>query len=175
MKTAIKIIIILVILILIPLTIGLFQPKDRTIVEKDIIDKMYFYILGDITNHWEEPQWRHNIDTIIQQQVVDGQDAWMEYYTNGDSVLLITQKTTETDYICLIVNPNGEQLNRVITIADFNGKTAIRYTEEAYEANPFKRFMLLFDDPIKDRALEYLSDLKEKNKPTGDENSAEDN
>lgn len=165
MKLILKIIIALIIIILIPLSVGVFQPKDRIIVEKTVIDKMYFYILGDITNHWEEPQWRHDIDTIIQHQVVDGQDAWMEYYNNGDSVLLITQKTTETDYIRLIINSHGEQLNRVITIADFDGKTAIRFTEEAYEGNPFKRFMLLIKDPVRERVLLYLSDLKEKNKP----------
>jgi len=165
MKSLFKIIIVLIIIILIPFTIGFFQPKDRVIMEKTVIDKMYFYILGDVTNHWEEPQWRNNIDTMIQHQVVDGQDAWMEYYTNGDSVLLITQKTTETDYIRLILTPNGQSLNRIITIADFDGKTAIRFTEEAYEANPFKRFMLLINDPIRERIKLYLGDLKEKNKP----------
>ena len=135
------------------------------IVEKTVIEKMYFFILGDITNHWEEPIWRHNIDTIIQHEVIDGQDAWMEYYTNGDSILLITQKTTETDYIRLIITPHGNHLNRVITIVDFEGKTAIRVTEEAYEANPIKRFMILFNDPVQKRIQLYLSDLKEKNKP----------
>jgi len=164
MKSLIKIIIALIIIILIPFGIGFFQPKDRVVMEKAVIDKMYFYILGDITNHWEEPQWRNDIDTLIQQQVIDGQDAWMEYYKNGDSVLLITQKTAETDYIRLILNPDGQSLNRIITIADFDGKTAIRYTEEASEKNPFKRFMLLINDPIRERAKLYLVNLKEKNK-----------
>jgi hypothetical protein len=53
MKSALKVIIVLIIIILIPLAIGFFQPKDRVIVEKTVIDKMYFYILGDITNNWE--------------------------------------------------------------------------------------------------------------------------
>lgn len=165
MKSSTKAILTLIVIILIPLVIGLFQPKERLIIEKGVIDKMYFYILADITNHWEEPQWRQNIDTIVQQEVVDGQDAWMEHYNNGDSVLLITQKTTESDYIRLILNKNGHDLNRVITIKDFDGKTAIRITEEAYEPNPIKRFMLLINDPIRDRLQLYLSDLKEKNKP----------
>lgn len=165
MKSAIKIIIVLIIIILTPFVIGLFQPKERLIVEKGVIDKMYFFILGDITNHWEEPQWRHDIDTIVQHEVIDGQDAWMEYYNNGDSVLLITQKTTETDYIRLIVPPEGDHLNRVITIADYNGKTAIRFTEEAVEYNPYKRFMIMIKDPVRERVENYLYDLKEKHKP----------
>ena len=66
MKSATKVIIALIIIILIPMVIGFFQPKERLIIEKVVIDKMYFFILSDITNHWEEPQWRHNIDTIIQ-------------------------------------------------------------------------------------------------------------
>lgn len=165
MKTSIKISIILIVIILIPLGIGLFQPKDRIVTEKAIIDKMYFFILSDITNHWEESQWRHNIDTMVQQEVVDGQDAWMEYYVNGNTVLLISQKTTETDYIRLILDDEGNYYNRVITIIDYNGKTAIRISEEAEENNPFKRFMLLFNDPIKEVLRLYILDLKEKNKP----------
>ncbi|MDA3891203.1 MAG: hypothetical protein PF517_06010 [Salinivirgaceae bacterium] len=172
MKLVIKAIAALIIIVLIPMLIGFLQPKERLVIEKAVVDKMYFFILGDITNHWEESQWRNNIDTIVQYRVIDGQDAWMEYYNNGDSVLLITQKTTETDYIRLILNPSGEQLNRVITIADYNGKTAIRFTEEALENNPFKRFMLLIKDPIRDRIVAYLDDLKGKYK--ADSNEEED-
>jgi hypothetical protein len=173
MKLFVKIFISSVILI--PLFIGLFQPKDRVIVETEVIDKMYFFILSDITNHWEEPKWRQNIDTIIQQEAIDGQDAWMEHYTNGDSILLITQKTTENDYIRLILDNDGNYYNRIITIKDFDGKTAIRITEEARERNPFKRFMLLFNDPARDRIKLYLSDLKEKNKPDPNAESDDNN
>lgn len=172
MKALVKIVIILIIIALIPMGIGFFQPKERLIIGKGVVDKMYFYILSDITNHWEEPQWRHNIDTMIQQHVVDGQDAWMEYYTNGDSILLITQKTTETDYIRLIIDPEGRDFNRVITIVDFDGKTAVRISQESSEENPFKRFMILFNDPIEEKLQLYIADLIEKNKP--DPNAKED-
>lgn len=172
MKALVKIVIILIIIALIPMGIGFFQSKERLIIGKGVVDKMYFYILSDITNHWEEPQWRHNIDTMIQQHVVDGQDAWMEYYTNGDSILLITQKTTETDYIRLIIDPEGRDFNRVITIVDFDGKTAVRISQESYEENPFKRFMILFNDPIEEKLQLYIADLIEKNKP--DPNAKED-
>ncbi len=164
MKTGIKIGIIFATVLVAPLITGLFQPKERLVTEMDLIDKMYFFILADITNHWEEPAWRHDLDTMIQKDVVDGQDAWMEFYTNGDSVLLITQKTTETDYIRIIHKPDGHQLMRIITIADYQGKTAIRMSEEVYEANPFKRFIYLFADPTRKRIQNYLYDLKEKNK-----------
>ncbi|MCK9206005.1 MAG: hypothetical protein M0P66_02745 [Salinivirgaceae bacterium] len=165
MKAGVKIGIILASVLVTPLIIGLFQPKERLVTEMDLIDKMYFFILADITNHWEESVWRHDLDTMIQKDVVDGQDAWMEYYTNGDSVLLITQKTTETDYIRIIHKPDGRQLMRVITLADYKGKTAIRMSEEVYVANPVKRFINLFADPTKKRIRTYLNDLKEKNKP----------
>ncbi|HAM99013.1 MAG TPA: hypothetical protein DCQ26_10430 [Marinilabiliales bacterium] len=165
MKAGVKIGIILASVLVTPLIIGLFQPKERLVTEMDLIDKMYFFILADITNHWEESVWRHDLDTMIQKDVVDGQDAWMEYYTNGDSVLLITQKTTETDYIRIIHKPDGRQLMRVITLADYKGKTAIRMSEEVYVANPVKRFINLFADPTKKRIRNYLNDLKEKNKP----------
>jgi hypothetical protein len=165
MKARIKIIIIALILGAIPFAIGLTQPKERLITEMAVIDKMYYFIIADITNHWEEPAWRHDLDTMIQQQVVDGQDAWMEYYTNGDSVLLITQKIAETDYIRIIHRPDGKQLMRIITVADFKGKTAIRMSEEDFVTNPYKRFMYLVNDPIRKRIQNYLTDLTEKNKP----------
>jgi hypothetical protein len=171
MKTGCKIIIGLIVILLIPVIIGFFQPKDRIVTEKGVIDKMYFFVLADVTNHWEEPKWRHNIDTVVQQEVVDGQDAWMEHYTNGDTVLLVTQKTTENDYIRLIITTDGHYLNRVVTIKDFDGKTAIRISEDAYESNPVKRFFLLFNDPLQERLHQYLSDLKkkyEKEKEQGD-------
>src|SRR3989339_202795 len=135
MKAGVKIGIILASVLVTPLIIGLFQPKERLVTEMDLIDKMYFFILADITNHWEE------------------------------SVLLITQKTTETDYIRIIHKPDGRQLMRVITLADYKGKTAIRMSEEVYVANPVKRFINLFADPTKKRIRNYLNDLKEKNKP----------
>ncbi|MFA6401824.1 MAG: hypothetical protein WCX31_09400 [Salinivirgaceae bacterium] len=165
MKARIKIIIIALILGAIPFAIGLTQPKERLITEMAVIDKMYYFIIADITNHWEEPAWRHDLDTMIQQQVVDGQDAWMENYTNGDSVLLITQKIAETDYIRIIHRPDGKQLMRIITVADFKGKTAIRMSEEDFVTNPYKRFMYLVNDPIRKRIQNYLTDLTEKNKP----------
>lgn len=165
MKLSTKITILLIIVLAVPVSIGFLLPKERIVTEMAMIDKMYFFILSDVTNHWEEPAWRTNIDTIKQLEVVDGQDAWMEYYHNGDSVMLITQKTTETDYIRFILTPEGRHLMRVITVADYKGKTAIRISEEAYEKNPIKRFMVLFKDPTKERLQQYLADLKEKNKP----------
>ncbi|MBI9068408.1 MAG: hypothetical protein JEZ09_14025 [Salinivirgaceae bacterium] len=174
MKLTFKVLIILLILIAAPAIGGLFLPKERMVTEMTMIDKMYFFILSDITNHWEEPSWRQNLDTIVQQDVIDGQDSWMEYYTNGDSVLLITQKTTETDYIRYIIGDEGLHLMRVITLADYKGRTAIRISEEVYEKNPYKRFMALIKDPTQERIQQFLSDLKEKNKPSedgSDENS----
>jgi hypothetical protein len=172
MKGKLKLIIPLIILLSAPVVIGLFQPKERMVTAMTMVDKMYFFIMADITNHWEEPSWRHNLDTIIQQQVVDGQDAWMEHYSNGDSILLITQKVTETDYIRIIYKEHTPQLMRVITLADYKGKTAIRMSEEAYETNPIKRFISLFNDPVEKRIKTYLADLKEKNKP--DPNATDD-
>ena len=165
MKFYTKIVAVLALLILIPVIVGLFLPKERLVTGKEVIDKMYFFILGDITNHWEEPQWRHNLDTMIQKPGIDGQDAWMEYYTNGDSLLLVTQKTGEKDYIRIIIDSDKRERNRNITLIDFQGKTAIRMSEEEYEPNPIKRFINLLHDKKADLINQYLRDLKEKNKP----------
>ncbi len=171
MKGKFIVLILLLIIISTPVIIGLYQPKERMVTAMTMIDKLYFYIMADITNHWEEPSWRHDVDTIIQQQVVDGQDAWMEYYTNGDSILLITQKITETDYIRIVFKENTPQMMRVITLADYKGKTAIRISEESYESNPIKRFIYLLNDPVEKRIKNYLADIKEKNKPEPEDES----
>lgn len=147
-------------LFLLVLLVGLCRPKEREIMRGIQIDQMYFMVLGTITNHWEEPMWRHNLDTMIQVDNVDGQDCWIEYYTNGDSIKLFTQTMGEFDYVRLMITPSGRELLRSITIADVDGKTAIRMTVEAYETDPIKRFFLLFTDPEADRVEQYLSDLK---------------
>lgn len=173
MKNLTKVLAIVVILIGIPLVVGLFLPKERLVTETTIIDKMYFFILADITNHFEEAAWRTNVDTLIQQPEIDGQEAWKEFYTNGDSVLFTIQKTAETDYIRIIMDPDGRQRMRTITLADVRGKTAIRFSEEVLVANPFKRVYYLFNDKPTQRVKQYLVDLKEKHKT--DPNAEEDN
>ena len=90
MKLFAKILIALAIIALLPVIIGLCMPRERQLTRGMIIDQMYFMVLGNITNHWEEPSWRHNLDTMIQRESVDGQDCWVEYYTNGDSIVLLT-------------------------------------------------------------------------------------
>jgi hypothetical protein len=165
MKLITKILIGLAVLALSPIVIGMFQPKEKVLMDKVMIDKMYFFILGDITNHWEEPSWRTDIDTLIQQEDIDGQAAWKEFYTNGDSVTLITLQAGQKDYIRMIVDPDGRYRNRAITLVDIQGKTAIRISEEVYEANPLKRFMYMFNDPRQQHLTNYVIDLAEKNKP----------
>ncbi len=164
---------ILILVIASPFLIGLFLPKTRLVEGKILVDKMYFFILSDVTNHWEESAWRSNIDTIIQKDQVDGLDAWMEYYQEGDSVLLLTQLTAENDYIRIIVDPKGQQSTRSITMIDVNGKTAVRLAEEVYTPNPLERFIQLFVDAPQNRVQTYLLDLAEKNKPdpNAEENS----
>lgn len=156
--------ILLILIIGSPFIIGIFLPKTRIVEEKIMIDKMYFFILSDVTNHWEESAWRTNLDTIIQKDDVDGLEAWMEYYQEGDSVLLLTQLTAENDYIRIIVEPDGHQRTRSITMIDVMGKTAVRLAEEVYTPNPVERFIQLFVDAPRNRAQTYLNDLAEKNK-----------
>lgn len=160
---AIKISLLVIVVIFISiLTIGFILPKERLITEKVLIDKMYFFIVADITNHWEEPAWNNNVDTLIQIEQVDGLDAWKEYYVNGDSAMFLIQKIAETDYIRLYVDKSGRNRNCVITVVDIEGKTAVRMSEEIYEPNPLKRFYYLINDKKTERVKQYLTDLKQK-------------
>ncbi|MBO4603203.1 MAG: hypothetical protein J5651_08580 [Salinivirgaceae bacterium] len=162
MKLITKILVAVAIVLLLPVLIGFFLPRERQIERRDVIDQMYFYVLGNITNHWEEASWRHNLDTMIQVENPDGRDTWVEYYTNGDSVKLVTETVGESDYIRWIVRPDGRELLRSIVLHDYEGRTAIRMVEESYEPDPIKRFMALISDPTAKRIEEYLSDLKAK-------------
>ena len=150
------------VLALMPVIIGSFMPREREVVDKKVIDQMYFMVLGNVTNHWEEPSWRHDLDTMIQCEAIDGQDCWVEYYTNGDSVVLLTQTVSEYDYVRRIIRPDGRELVRGITVIDYEGRTVVRMIEEDYEPDPLKRFARIFSDPVANRMDQYLSDLKEK-------------
>lgn len=150
------------VLALLPVIIGMCLPRERQVMKGQMIDQMYFMVLGNITNHWEEPSWRSNLDTMIQREAIDGQDCWVEYYTNGDSIVLLTQTMGEFDYVRRMIKPDGRELLRNITLADVEGKTAVRMIEEVSENDPLKRFGALFSDPVAKRMEQYLFDLKEK-------------
>ena len=162
MKLLAKILIPIAILAIVPVLIGMFMPRDRQVMRGIVIDQMYFMVLGNVTNHWEEPSWRSNLDTMIQRESIDGQDCWVEYYTNGDSIVLLTQTMGEFDYVRRAIKPDGRELLRNITLADIEGRTAVRMIEEDSEGDPLKRFMRIFHDPVAARMEQYLSDLKEK-------------
>lgn len=147
---------------LLPVLIGLCLPKERQVMKGKVVDQMYFMVLANITNHWEEPSWRHNLDTMIQREAIDGQDCWVEYYTNGDSIKMLTQTQSEFDYVRRIIMPDGRELLRNITLADIDGKTGVRMIEEVSEGDPLKRFAALFSDPVAKRLEQYLTDLQEK-------------
>lgn len=162
MKLLAKILIAVAIIALLPVIIGLGMPSERQLMKGMLIDQMYFMVLGNVSNHWEEPSWRHNLDTMIQRESVDGQDCWVEYYTNGDSIVLLTQNLGEFDYVRRVIRPDGRELLRNITLADVNGQTAVRLIVEDYEPDPLKRFARFIYDPVASRMEQYLSDLKEK-------------
>lgn len=174
MKLVTKILVAVALLALVPVVIGSFMPRERQVMKGMVVDQMYFMVLGNITNHWEEPMWRHNLDTMIQKADVDGRECWMEYYTNGDSLQLVTQNLGEFDYIRFILRPDGKELLRGITLADIEGRTAIRMYEEVSESDPLKRFATLFYDPVSDRIEQYLMDLKEKAIQQNEEMGGED-
>ena len=116
-------------------------------------------MLYEVITHYEESAWRTDIDTIIQHPSIDGQEAWVEHFKDGDTVLWMVQRLSEKDYVRIIFDPHGKQLMRSITIADVNGKTAIRYLEETYEPNPIKRFLTLFKNTEQDRAKQYRNNF----------------
>ncbi|NOZ46828.1 MAG: hypothetical protein GXO79_08590 [Chlorobi bacterium] len=170
MKISLKIALGIVVIFIIVLIIGLSLPKDRTASKAIIIDKMYFYIVADISGYFEEPSWRSDLDTTIQQDDMDGLEVWLEKYKNGDSLLLKTIKLTEFDLVRETIEPGKPERLRVVQLKDLNGKTAIKMSEEVYVNNPFVRFWYLFDDHTNDFVNGYLNDLKAKY-----ENAKEDN
>ncbi|MCQ2374744.1 MAG: hypothetical protein MJ069_02440 [Salinivirgaceae bacterium] len=167
MKLISKVIVGLAILVCIPFIVGFCLPKDRVVDARIMIDQMYFEVLSNVSNHWEEPIWRTEVDSMVELEQIDARDVWMEYYTNGDSVKLQTQSLGEFDYIRMIICPDGTELNRNITLvnledAEGNMRTVVRYVEEVHVTDPLKRFVNLFNDKYEKRAHRYLFDLKNR-------------
>lgn len=169
MKIVTKLLIAVILIFTILLAVGYSLPSDKMITRKIIVDKMYFYVMMDIGGHFEEASWRTDLDTTIQQEDMDGLQVWLEKYTNGDSLLLKTIKVTEFDVVRETIEPKGKNRLRIIQIKDYNGKTAIKMTEEVYIKSPFKRLWYLIDDKSGDFINNYLYDLKTKYENEGDD------
>ena len=73
----------------------------------------------------------------------------------------MTQTSGEFDYVRRAILPDGRELLRNITLADIEGRTAVRMIEEDSEGDPLKRFTRIFHDPVAERMEQYLSDLKD--------------
>ena len=170
MKSGIKILIGLAILLFIILAIGFSLPAERMVSKKAIYNKIYFFILADVSNHFNEASWRTDIDTVIQQEDIDGLRVWLEKYTNGDSLLLKTLKITEADLIRETIEKRGKNRLRIIQLKDVDGRrTAIKMTEEIIIRNPFKRLLYLVNDKSGDFCEQYLRDLKTKYENQGED------
>ncbi len=164
----------LIALLLLPLIIGFTLPKSRLITEKTLIDNMYFMVLADVTNHWEEPLWNTAVDTLIQTDAVDGLDAWKEFYAAGDSALFLVQRTSDKDYIRLYIDKDGTERNYVITLVEAEEKTAVRISKEVSVKNPYQRFFYLFSDKEREKVKQYLKDLKARSVATAQESDSGD-
>ena len=66
---------------------------------------------------------------------------------------------------------DGKERTRSITLVDYQGKTAIRMSEEVIENSPIKRFIGLFKNDYSENLRLYLTDLVEKNKPQEQDDS----
>jgi hypothetical protein len=175
MKYLKKIIFALLILLIIITIGGLFLPKERMATSKTIVDKIYFFVMSDISNHYNEASWRSDLDTVIQKEDMDGLQVWMEKYTNGDSALIKTLKTTEADLVREVIEPFGKDRLRVIQLKDFGGtKTAIKMSEEIVIGNPITRILYLFDDKSEIFVNQYLKDLRTKYKNEPEDEFGED-
>lgn len=170
MKVFIRILITVVVLLALILIIGFSLPGEKMVSRTMVFDKMYFFVMADISSHYNEASWRSDLDTVIQQEDIDGLQVWMEKYTDGDSALIKTLKTTEFDLVREVVAPDGKDRLRIIQIKDIDGKTAIKMSEEVYIRNPLIRVWYLFDDQSDKFVSTYLSDLKTKyeNEPEDD-------
>lgn len=175
MRILLNIVFGLLILSILAIITGFFLPREKMATGKTIVDKIYFFVMADISNHYNEASWRSDLDTVIQQEDMDGLQVWMEKYTNGDSALIKTLRITEADLVREIMEPNGKDRLRVIQLKDFGGtKTAIKMSEEIILNNPIKRIIYFFDDRYDLFVNQYLKDLRTKYKNEPEEEFGDD-
>ena len=166
MRLTAKIFGIIVILLVIIYLTGFFLPKNVLIKRQTIIKKPFFIVWYDVTNHFEESNWRADLDTTIQLDDIDGNTVWKEIYTNGDSIILETTTNIANVLVArtYVNNPNFKG-TRIINIKKLKNGTFVRIIIEGKITHPIDRFLNLFKTDKKAKRLElYLHNLKEKYK-----------
>jgi hypothetical protein len=172
MKSIIKIFSGLIFLFVLVLLVSMFLPKEKTTINQITIDKPFFFVWAAITNHYEEPAWRTDLDTVIQMEERDTGPVWKEYFENGDSISW--QITTEVSNKLLvrhiIDNPTFEGTMWAINVMNSEGGTIVRIVEDQIVKKPLCRYQFLSTPHDYDVKL-YLTNLQAKFNQPEEENS----
>ena len=173
MKLTIKIFGIIIGLLFIIYIIGLLLPKNILIKKQVLIEKPFFIVWSDLTNPFEEANWRNDIDTIIQLDDIDGNTVWKEIYNNGDSIILET--TTNIPNVLIArsyVNNSNFNGSRIINIKKTQKGTYVRIVLEGKFPRAIDRLKNLFNNKEAKRIKTYLHNLKNKYKKEAEEADA---
>lgn len=163
MKAIIKISAVLVFIAVLIMITSFFLPEEKTSVNQITIDKPFFFVWAAITNRFEEPNWRTNLDTVIRLDNIDTDPVWREFYNEGDSITW--QITTEVSNKLLvrqvIQNDTYEGTMWAINLMNSEKGTVVRIVEEQHVNKPLLRFKYIGTPPDYDVKV-YLTDLMNK-------------
>ncbi|MBE9469031.1 MAG: hypothetical protein IMY72_12030 [Bacteroidetes bacterium] len=165
MKIIVKFFGIIIAILLLIYLVGIFLPKNILIKRQILIEKPFFIVWSDLTNPYEEPNWRQDIDTIIQLEDIDGNAVWKETYNNGDSIILET--TTNIPNVLIArsyVNDNNFEGTRIVNIKKTEKGTFVRIVLEGKVTNAIYRLKNLISNKENKRLGRYLHNLKNKYK-----------
>ena len=154
---------IVVTLIIGLLSFSFFIPKEKTTEISITVQQPFFLVWAAITDHYEEPKWRNNIDTIIQLDNIERDPVWREFYTNGDSITwrIITEVSNKLLVQQIIDHPIYENTFWAININTKPEGTTIQIVKEQHINNSIQRLIHYFDPIDYDLKL-YLSQLYTK-------------
>lgn len=164
MKLTYKIFGITIGLLLLIYLVGIFLPKEILIKRQTFIEKPFFIVWSDLTNPYEETNWRKDIDTIIQLDDIDGNTVWKEIYKNGDSLILETTTNIPNVLIARSYVNNNFEGTRIVNIKKSKKGTFVRIVIEGKVPRAIDRLKNIFNNKESERIGIYLHSLRDKYK-----------
>jgi len=163
MKILIKTSAFILFLLTVVILVSFFLPKEKTTVNQITIDKPFFLVWAAITNHYEEPMWRTDLDTVIQLEERDTDPVWREFFNSGDSITWqITTEVSNKLLVRQIVDDlKYEGTMWAVNIMSGKDGTILRIVEEQHVNKPLCRYKYITTPHDLDVKL-YLTNLINK-------------
>ncbi len=161
MKSVLRILVIIVVLVAIVFAVGSILPEHtthtRTITLKQPPEKV-FAALADVA---KMPQWNRNMETVEILPPTDGKETTRQTFNGGMSMTVVTTESLPPAHLVREIGDShgsytGSWSYGITPIPD--GGSQVALTEQSNVRNPFIRIMVKIFGPTK-YMDEHLQDL----------------